>query len=160
MNKTVISVVIAIVLIIGSALAYVFSTSGDKSQSSESSVSSPQASATPAPEQGAAVSTQPGKYVTYSEDKIKAIDGTKLLFFHAPWCPQCREIEKSINEGGVPAGVTVLKVDYDSNQALRQKYGVTLQTTFVKIDDAGNKVASYVAYEEPRFSTVERELLK
>lgn len=160
MNKTVISVVIAIVLIVGSALAYVFFSSADEPQSSESPVASPQASATPAPEQSGAVSTQPGEYVAYSEDKIKATEGTKLLFFHAPWCPQCREIEKSINDGGVPAGVTVLKVDYDSNQALRQKYGVTLQTTFVKIDDAGNKVASYVAYEEPRFSTVERELLK
>jgi thiol-disulfide isomerase/thioredoxin len=160
MNKTVISIVIATVLIIGTALAYVFFNSADESQPRESPIASPEASATPAPEKGVAANSQPGEYVAYSEDKLQSTAGTKLLFFHAPWCPQCREIEKSINEGGLPAGVTVLKVDYDSNQALRQKYGVTLQTTFVKIDDAGNKIASYVAYEEPHFSTVERELLK
>ncbi len=101
-----------------------------------------------------------GTYTTYSEDAALTTSGTKLLFFHAPWCPQCRDIETSINEGGIPNDVTVFKVDYDSNQALRQQYGVTLQTTFVKIDDQGNKIASYVAYEEPQFSSVERELLK
>lgn len=31
---------------------------------------------------------------------------------------------------------------------------------FVKIDNQGNKVASYVAYKEPQFSSVERELLR
>ncbi len=69
-------------------------------------------------------------------------------------------MEASIQQRGIPSGVTVFKVDYDSNQSLRQQYGVTLQTTFVKVDDEGNKVASYVAYEEPRFSSVERELLR
>ena len=101
-----------------------------------------------------------GVYADYSEQAILATSGTKILFFHAPWCPQCREMEASINENGVPTGVTVFKVDYDSNQALRKKYGVTLQTTFVKVDDDGNKIASYVAYKEPQFSSVERELLK
>lgn len=29
----------------------------------------------------------------------------------------------------------ILKVDYDSRQDLRQKYGVTKQSTFVELDD-------------------------
>lgn len=165
MNKAVIFVVTAVVFIIGSALAYVFFTTGEESQINKNQVSespspSLQASAVPTPEQDTTESTKPGEYVVYSEDKLRNTEGTKLLFFHAPWCPQCREIEASINKNGVPAGVTVFKVDYDSNQGLRQKYGVTLQTTFVKIDQGNNKIASYVAYEEPRFSSVERELLK
>jgi len=109
---------------------------------------------------GTTTNDQPGSYVTYSEAAILDTVGTKLLFFHAPWCPQCRAMEASIESDGIPSGVTVFKVDYDSNQALRQKHGVTLQTTFVKIDDQGNKIASYVAYEEPQFSAVERELLR
>ena len=101
-----------------------------------------------------------GTYATYNEKKIASTKGTKLLFFHAPWCPQCRAIEASINDGAIPAGVTVFKVDYDSNQALRQKYGVTLQTTFVKIDDQGEKIESYVAYETPHFDSVKKALLE
>lgn len=165
MNKAVIFVIATIVLIIGSALTYVFIMTGEesqinKNQASESPSPSLQASVVPTPEQDTTESTKPGEYVAYSEDKLRNTEGKKLLFFHAPWCPQCREIEASINKDGVPAGVTVFKVDYDSNQGLRQKYGVTLQTTFVKIDQSNNKVASYVAYEEPNFSAVERELLK
>jgi thiol-disulfide isomerase/thioredoxin len=101
-----------------------------------------------------------GTYTPYSEKKVASTKGTKLLFFHAPWCPQCRAIEASINDGAIPAGVTVFKVDYDSTQALRQKYGVTLQTTFVKIDDQGEKIESYVAYETPHFDSVKKALLE
>lgn len=168
MNKKVIFATVGIVLIIGAALAYVLFTAPKQSASDElnstvvddetSTVSETPAAQTPVAQTPAP--EQPGVYTTYAESKLSSTAGTKLLFFHAPWCPQCRDTEKSINDGGLPSGVTVFKVDYDSNQALRQKYGVTLQTTFVKIDDSGNKVASYVAYQEPRFSSVERELLK
>jgi len=100
-----------------------------------------------------------GRYIAYSPDAVKDAKGDILLFFHAPWCPQCREIEKTINSGPLPDNLTLFKVDYDSNQALRQQYDVTLQTTFVKIDKDGNKIKSYVAYGEPTFEAVKRELL-
>lgn len=114
----------------------------------------------PSPAGQPAATNRPGVYTDYSEDAIAKTPGTKLLFFHATWCSQCRQIEASMKADGIPDNVTVFKIDYDSNQKLRQQYGVTLQTTFVKIDDRGNKVASYVAYQEPRFSSVERELLR
>jgi len=101
-----------------------------------------------------------GTYTPYDPEKVASTKGTKLLFFHAPWCPQCRALEASIDENGVPEGVTIFKVDYDSNQALRQKYGVTIQTTVVKIDDEGNKLDSVVAYDDPSIETVQRELLQ
>lgn len=103
--------------------------------------------------------TQPGAYVDYSSDAVANTDGTKLLFFHAPWCPQCQMVDADIKEVGVPEGVTVFKVDYDSNQELRKKYGVTLQTTFVKIDDDGNLIDKFVAYNEPTFASVKENLL-
>lgn len=100
-----------------------------------------------------------GAYVDYEAGSIERTTGTKLLFFYAPWCPQCRSLESDIKQSGVPAGVTVLKVDYDSNQKLRQKYGVTLQTTMVRVDDAGNMISKFVAYEDPTMSAVTRALL-
>lgn len=100
-----------------------------------------------------------GSYIDYKEGIIAATPGTKLLFFHAPWCPQCRALETDIKQRGVPEGVSIIKVDYDSNQALRQKYGVTLQTTVVKVGDNGELVEKFVAYEEPTLASVTKSLL-
>ncbi len=93
-------------------------------------------------------------YVEYSDDLIAKTTGKKVLFFHAQWCPQCRMIETDILKQGAPEGWTIIKVDYDSHQDLRQKYGVTIQTTFVKIDDAGNSLNKYVAYQQPTLESV------
>jgi thiol-disulfide isomerase/thioredoxin len=95
-----------------------------------------------------------GTYKDYSESEIEATKGTKLLFFHAPWCPQCRELEKSIQAGRIPSDVTIFKVDYDSNQKLRQKYGVTIQTTIIRLDAEGNVAKKYVAYDDPTLTNV------
>lgn len=97
-----------------------------------------------------------GSYLEYSSDIIQNTKGRKLLFFHAPWCPQCRAIENDINEQGVPESWNIIKVDYDSSQDLRQKYGVTIQTTFVEVDNSGELIKKYVAYEEPTLSAVTR----
>jgi thiol-disulfide isomerase/thioredoxin len=104
-------------------------------------------------------SQQPGVYEEYQEGLVASTDGVKLLFFHAPWCAQCRMLEDDIKAEGVPNGVTILKVDYDSNQDLRKKYGVTLQTTFVEIDDDRNEIRKFVAYNEPTFENVKANLL-
>lgn len=100
-----------------------------------------------------------GKYINYDESAIAADENTKLLFFHAPWCPQCRELDADIKNRGVPDGVTIIKVDYDNSQYLRQKYGVTIQTTIVKIDKNGDFVAKYVAYDQPNLESVKQNLL-
>ena len=106
------------------------------------------------------VGVAPGKYVDYSEELLAdATIGTKILFFHAPWCPQCRELEDSIEAGDIPSGVTIIKVDYDSNQSLRSKYGVTIQTSLVKINDGGDLVKKYVAYDEPSLKSLVENLL-
>jgi thiol-disulfide isomerase/thioredoxin len=94
-----------------------------------------------------------GAYVDYSEEALAAAEGTRVLFFHAPWCPQCRALEEDILAAELPDGVTILKVDYDSNQALRQQYGVTLQTTLVALDADGEASATFVAYDDPTLSS-------
>ena len=103
---------------------------------------------------------RPGQYVDYSPELVASTPGDKLLFFHAPWCSQCVALEEDIEASGVPDGVTVFKVDYDSNQDLRQEYGVTIQTMMVKVDNEGEKIDSFVAYEDPTFDSVSAALLK
>jgi thiol-disulfide isomerase/thioredoxin len=102
----------------------------------------------------------PGTYTDYSESKVASTTGTKLLFFHAPWCPQCRALDQDIRASSLPSNTTIFKVDYDSNQALRQKYGVTLQTTIVSVDGGGNLLKKYVAYDKPTFANVKENVLE
>jgi thiol-disulfide isomerase/thioredoxin len=100
-----------------------------------------------------------GVYVDYSENAIADADGTILLFFHAPWCPQCRQLDADIKKNTIPDGVTIIKVDYDSNQDLRKKYGVTLQTSIVRVDENGEFISKYVAYNEPTLNSVITNML-
>lgn len=81
-----------------------------------------------------------GVYTAYSASAITTAEkGKTVLFFHAGWCPTCRTADADIvkNVATIPAGVTILKVDYDAEVALKQKYGVTTQHTFVEVDSKG-----------------------
>ena len=155
MNKKVLFTVTCIILVIGSAVTYLVTRPNKGVTTEEMTVITSEEVSPPVDKD-----VPKGVYIDYLDGAIASTKGVKLLFFHAPWCPQCRQVEASIQQDGIPGGVTVFKIDYDSNQKLREQYGVTLQTTFVKVDDNSNKIASYVAYEEPRFSSVERELLR
>ena len=107
----------------------------------------PEASAEPMDDGGAAPAD--GAYLDYEDGAIEATAGPMALFFHASWCPKCRALDEDLKAQGAPDGLTVFKVDYDSRTDLRQKYGVTLQTTIVFLDDAGEKVSSVVLYDDP-----------
>lgn len=108
-------------------------------------------SETPAATEGEATDPAPaqGAYVEYTDGVIEATPGSKALFFHASWCPQCRALDEDLKSEGVPDGLTVFKVDYDSRTDLRQRYGVTLQTTIVFVDDSGESISSIVLYDDP-----------
>ncbi len=95
---------------------------------------------------GGSSATAGGSYVTRAEYEADpaAYSGTKVVyFFHASWCPSCRATEKAIDAHGVPAGLTVVKVDYDTETDLRRTYGVTQQHTFVQVDGAGKELATW-----------------
>lgn len=94
--------------------------------------------------------TKQGSYVTiadYNKDPTKYTNSKKVYFFHASWCPICQSIDKEINAtmSKIPAGVTMIKTDFDSSTELRQKYGVTTQYTFVQVDDNDNETAQWSA---------------
>jgi thiol-disulfide isomerase/thioredoxin len=92
-----------------------------------------------------------GTYRDFSEEAL-AEPGyeTNVIFFHASWCPECRAFEQSIEAGPIPDGVQILKADYDTETALKQKYVVDIQTTFVKVDDSGEMISKWVGYEQDR----------
>lgn len=105
------------------------------------------------------VTASKGNYLDYEVNLVESTNGRRVLFFHAPWCSQCKELDESIKNGIIPEGVTIFKTDFDSNQKLRQQYGVTLQTTLVLLDDKGNLAKKYVSYEEPNLEAVIKNLL-
>jgi thiol-disulfide isomerase/thioredoxin len=92
-----------------------------------------------------------GIYREFSEDAL-AEPGyeTNVIFFHASWCPECRAFEQSIEAGPIPNGVQILKADYDTETELKQKYDVTIQTTFVKVDEDGEMISSWIGYQQDR----------
>lgn len=85
----------------------------------------------------------PGAYVEwekYDADRAAYSATDVVLFFHADWCPKCQELQDSLDGDGVPAGLTVVKVDFDTESDLRKEYGVTVQHTMVHIDESGEKL--------------------
>lgn len=93
----------------------------------------------PATDTGMVV-TSAGSYEPYAAEKIAmAATGDVVLFFHASWCPTCRALSSDIeaNTAAIPAGVTILKTDYDAETDLKKKYGVTTQHTLVQVDEEG-----------------------
>lgn len=85
-------------------------------------------------------------YLSYSESSFNgAASPKRVLFFHAPWCPTCKATNQDImdNLSKIPAGVVIYKVDYDSEEALKTKYGITHQHTFVYVDKDGKEIKKW-----------------
>lgn len=85
-------------------------------------------------------------YVDYSPTAYaQAIGKKRVLFFHASWCPTCKEANTDFtsNSSNIPDGVVVFKTDYDTQQDLKEKYGITYQHTFVQVDDQGAEVTKW-----------------
>lgn len=85
-----------------------------------------------------------GMYKEYSQAAFaQAADQNRVLFFHAGWCPACRQNDMTLQKDGIPEGTVVFKVDYDTATDLRNTYGVTSQDTFVQVDAQDNKTAEW-----------------
>jgi len=80
-----------------------------------------------------------------SEAQLDALaaKGTTVVFFYAAWCPNCRATVSELNArwDQVRPGLTLVIADYDKEQALKARFGVTYQDTFVLLDAAGKGVA-------------------
>lgn len=88
-----------------------------------------------------------GSYIAYAPELIasSALKGKVVLFFHASWCPTCRNLDKDIKAHlqDIPGDLTILDVDYDKSAELKKKYGVTYQHTFVEVDANGTLIKKW-----------------
>lgn len=72
----------------------------------------------------------------YSADALaqaRAAGQPVALHFHADWCPTCRAQDKALQalRADPDLGITVLKVDYDQEKALKREHRVNSQSTLV-----------------------------
>lgn len=76
-----------------------------------------------------------------------AAEGKTVVFFFASWCPNCRATVAELNArwADVNPELTLVIADYDKEGALKGKYGVTYQDTFVLLDAAGEPIKSWNA---------------
>lgn len=83
------------------------------------------------------------QYLAYSESTYEKYLGKQpvALFFYAAWCPTCRLEEQLMKEklAELPAGTIILKADYDTETALKQKYNITMQSVVVVLDASGQE---------------------
>lgn len=155
-KKTIILTIVALVVIIGGAIAYV-ALSQRTPQNAQTGQDQPTQQETK-PQENQQAKTTPGTYATYETASFEGTPGRRVLFFHAAWCPQCRALEKSILEGQIPSGMTIFKVNYDTSQDLRVKYGVARQSTVVEVDASGKEIKKFDAYAEPSLAAVLKAL--
>lgn len=85
------------------------------------------------------ISLQSGAYRDYDPTTIPQT-GDIVLFFHADRCPTCQQAEANFLRDWLPVWLTILKVDYDTEQALKTKYRVLTQTSFVLIKPDGTMI--------------------
>jgi len=93
-----------------------------------------------------AQATSAGTYLAYSPEAVASSNADNILLtFSASWCPSCRTLDANITENlsSIPAGTEIYKVDYDTNVALRQQYGVTTQHTHVLINSEGELIKKW-----------------
>lgn len=149
MNSRIIAALALLCLVVagcGSAGTDAADTAAPPDSSMSASVSASSAAETPTDESACA-----GRYVDYSETAVAEECYTDtILFFHAPWCPECRGFEEAIKGGEVPEAAQILKVDYDSATDLRKQHGVTIQSTFVRVDSAGERIKLWSGYGQDK----------
>lgn len=90
-----------------------------------------------------------GRYAAYT-DGVIGNGKPAVLFFHASWCPYCIEsdgiLEREYQAGA--ASVDTYKIDYDNSAALKERFGIVVQNTFVVIDGQGNVLKTIVSPTE------------
>jgi thioredoxin 1 len=90
--------------------------------------------------------TESSQYIDYSVTAFAdAKNKKRVLFFHASWCPTCKVANEAfLNQmQEIPEDVVVFKTDYDTNDDLKKKYGITYQHTFVQVDENENALVKW-----------------
>lgn len=139
------------VLIVGlaGAVIYLF-TAPNSNEAAPNSISS--ASESPSPQEtainGSGSDGNSSNYISYeayqgSGETYAAND--VVLFFNASWCSTCKiareNFEASLDQ--IPSNLTIVMVDFDESADLKKQYGVTVQHTFVQVDNQGEELKKW-----------------
>ena len=159
-------IIIAIIIVVLGLGGYFVFFSGDDDVVEEASTSinqteTPQETTEPQTEvQAQTTESGEGQYIDYSEQAVADNAGkTKIIYFHAEWCPNCRALEKNILAGSIPSDIVILKADFDRESDLKKELGVTSQTTLVQVDDEGNKVNLWIGSAFDDIEAIKEELI-
>jgi thiol-disulfide isomerase/thioredoxin len=103
------------------------------------------------------IETSP-RYPDYSPQTVSDAEGNIVLFFHAAWCPTCIALNEAIIEeiDNIPDDVTIVKVDFDTEDDLLNKYNVFYQHTLVQVDSQGNELKKW--FGSPDLETLLSEI--
>lgn len=82
-------------------------------------------------------------YSDYSSEKLSNANWNIVLQFHANWCPSCVSLDKNLMWSEIPENLTILKVDYDKESDLKEKYSITMQHTSVLVDSDWNMIKKW-----------------
>jgi len=84
-------------------------------------------------------------YIDYSSG-TKFLNAKNILFFKANWCATCTVADENLSKdiASIPEDITIYKVDFEKENKLRSTYGVTVQHTFVQVDENGNSLKKWV----------------
>lgn len=89
------------------------------------------------------------RYYEYSDDAYSEAQKTGnkvILYFWAPWCTTCSALDLEIEKDPqlIPEDVIILRIPYDDSAALKAKYFVVTQHTFVQVDQKGSTLQLWV----------------
>lgn len=151
-QKIIAASVVSVLLLAGAAYALLIEEPTTTETSQQTSSTPQKAESTNSTESTETNNMQAaGRYATYTEEAIKdpAYD-TTIVFFFAPWCPECRAYKQAIQAEQILEKVQILEADFDSSTELKKRYGVTLQTTFVRVNTTGELQKKWVGYGEEK----------
>lgn len=86
-----------------------------------------------------------GPYSKDGFEKIQKSGGKIVLQYHASWCPVCKKQRNALNtlvKDSKFHDINFIAADYDTEQALKKKYGVKGQSTVILF--SGEKEVSRV----------------
>lgn len=92
---------------------------------------------------------KPGK-IDYNRLEYDSLISNKkafVLYFHADWCSVCQGMEAALNEDLInyPDGTKILKVNFDNDFEMREKYQVVMQSTMILVNSEGEVEKRLVA---------------
>ena len=84
-------------------------------------------------------------YLPYTPTALAQASGNIVLFFYASWSPSGIDTNKDITAkvAELPKDLTILRVNFDDADAMKQQYGVTDQQTFVQVTNTGELIKKW-----------------